>query len=145
MSGRKDWNVIRWEHAKADPMHGVRGFTIDLMVSPFYDGEKYAVRRGSRCLNTSGEWEREPMPSSRDAAFYARCRFDSFDAAADAAEAAIAEVYESCKTPLPEGAETPPAHAGGSQDHDSRPPTPDSPLPDSPLATPHSPAPEVRP
>ena len=48
-------------------------------------------------------------------------------------------------TPLPEGAEAPPAHAGGSQDHDSRPPTPDSPLPDSPLATPHSPAPEVRP
>lgn len=47
------------------------------MNSPFYYGEKWAVRRMSACLNRDGEWEYEPMPSSRDDEFYARCRFDS--------------------------------------------------------------------
>jgi hypothetical protein len=38
---------------------------------------KWAVRNRGACLNKSGEWEYEPMPSSRDEAFLARCRFDS--------------------------------------------------------------------
>ena len=44
----------------------------------------WAVRHGSKCLNQSGEWEYEPQPSSRDDAFFARCRFAS---TADAIEA----------------------------------------------------------
>jgi hypothetical protein len=46
------------------------------MRSPFYHGERWAVRRAGDCLTRDGTWEYEPMPSSRDAAFYARCRFD---------------------------------------------------------------------
>lgn len=37
----------------------------------------WAVRRNSSCLNKDGEWEYEPMPSSRDSDFYARCRWPS--------------------------------------------------------------------
>ena len=47
------------------------------MRSPFYEGEKWAVRWGSSCLSRRGQWELEPLPSSRDDKFYARCRFDS--------------------------------------------------------------------
>jgi hypothetical protein len=38
---------------------------------------KWAVRRMGECLNKQGEWEWEPMPSSRDDEFLTRCRFDS--------------------------------------------------------------------
>jgi len=51
------------------------------MNSPFYDGEKWAVRKNSLCLNKKGEWEIEPTPSSRTNAFYKRCRFDSLETA----------------------------------------------------------------
>jgi len=36
------------------------------------------------CLNKSGEWEWEPMPSSRDDEFLSRCRFPTAAAAIDA-------------------------------------------------------------
>ena len=54
------------------------------MNSPFYAGEKWAVRLYGNCLNHDAEWEWEPMPSSRDDEFYARCRFDTLDKAVDA-------------------------------------------------------------
>ena len=38
--------------------------------------DKWAVTNGSACFNTDGQWESEPMPSNRDAAFLARTRFD---------------------------------------------------------------------
>ena len=82
------WIAIEFVHESqfgVDTIH----ITISRMVSPFYDGERWAVRRLSCCLNRSGEWEREPIPSSRDDAFYRRCRFDSFDEAAEAAKRQI--------------------------------------------------------
>jgi hypothetical protein len=48
----------------------------------------WAVRYSSDCLNKSGEWEWEPMPSSRGDAFLARCRFATADEAIRAALAA---------------------------------------------------------
>lgn len=42
---------------------------------------KWAVRRGRSCMNSDGEFEFEPMPSSRDGAFMTRCRFDSAESA----------------------------------------------------------------
>lgn len=60
------------------------------MGSPFYEGERFAVRNDlKRCLTVDGEWEHEPMPSSRDDTFYEWCRFKSFEAARDAAEGAM--------------------------------------------------------
>jgi hypothetical protein len=45
----------------------------------------WAVRRSGGCLNKDGEWEYEPMPSSRDDEFLARCRFATAREAIDAA------------------------------------------------------------
>lgn len=52
-----------------------------------FGSEKWAVRRNGRVLNKQGEWEWEPMPSSRDEEFLARCRFPTFVEAIDAARA----------------------------------------------------------
>ncbi len=64
---------------------------------PFEDGAKvqrmrqisgpplWAVRHKGNCLNKSSEWEWEPMPSSRDDNFIARCRFASAEEAIAAA------------------------------------------------------------
>lgn len=54
------------------------------MDSPFYPGVKWAVRKHGSCLDKNGEWEYEPMPSSRTDEFYARCRFESLQDAVNA-------------------------------------------------------------
>lgn len=51
---------------------------------------RWAVRRLGYCLNRSGEWEHEPTPSSRDDAFFARCRWPSSAEAIAAARAILA-------------------------------------------------------
>ncbi len=35
----------------------------------------WAVVQGGACLNKEGQWEYEPLPSSRDEAFFDRCRY----------------------------------------------------------------------
>jgi len=37
----------------------------------------WAVMRNGFCMNYDGEFEVEPIPSSRDEAFLSRCRFES--------------------------------------------------------------------
>jgi hypothetical protein len=50
---------------------------------PHRPGEDtWAVRTRSWCLNRDGEWEHEPIPSSRTAEFFARCRFSLGEALA---------------------------------------------------------------
>jgi hypothetical protein len=62
------------------------GDEVKVQRSRQLDGsEKWAVRKLGECLNKQGEWEWEPMPSSRDDEFIARCRFDSAQEAIDAA------------------------------------------------------------
>ncbi|KWU24783.1 hypothetical protein [Burkholderia cenocepacia] len=39
--------------------------------------DRWAVRKFGSALSVDGSFEYEPMPSSRDDAFYARCRFDT--------------------------------------------------------------------
>lgn len=77
-----EWIPIEWmraaEHASAD-IRAHLGPKISRMRSPFYAGERFAVRQGSECLAANGEWEYEPLPSARDDAFYARCRFGTFE------------------------------------------------------------------
>lgn len=38
-------------------------------------GKGWSVQWMGEVLNKAGEWEYEPLPSSRDDAFFARCRF----------------------------------------------------------------------
>lgn len=55
--------------------------TITRQTSPFYSGEKWAVRRAGNCLGKDGEWDYESIPSERDEAFYKKYRFDSLEEA----------------------------------------------------------------
>lgn len=45
--------------------------------------DQYAIRRAGRCLNKKGEWEYEPLPSNRSAAFLKRCRYATLGKAID--------------------------------------------------------------
>lgn len=75
---------IQW---RWDPSQDANGslppITIDLVRS--IDGvDRYAVRQSGACLNNRGQWELEPLPSSRDDRFLKRCRYDSWHDAARA-------------------------------------------------------------
>jgi len=81
-----EWRPTRWVHKGDARRYSLFIVSVELQVSPFYEGERYAIRNGAgSCLNTSGEWEHEPLPSSRDDAFYERCRFKSWKLAEAAA------------------------------------------------------------
>lgn len=83
------WHLTRPDY---DYRHDPSLPSIELMKSPFYQGDRYAVRNSmGRCLNINSEWEYEPSPSSRDDAFYERCRFKSFGDAVAAALAAVGQ------------------------------------------------------
>lgn len=58
---------------------------LDLRIEDCGHG-KWAVRSGGQCFNKQGEWEYEPLPSSRDDEFLERCRFNSFIEAKDFTE-----------------------------------------------------------
>lgn len=57
---------------------------------------KWAVRRAGSCLNRDSEFEYEPLPSSRDDEFLARCRFDSAESAYAAWESYEASGRRGC-------------------------------------------------
>lgn len=62
------------ESVRIDAVHGRGGIT------------RYAVRQSGACMDANGEWEFEPMPSSRDDEWLNRFRFDTWEAAARAVE-----------------------------------------------------------
>lgn len=49
---------------------------------------RWAVRNGGRCLNKDGEWEYEPLPSSRSAEWLDTVRWDDLTEAIQSAQAA---------------------------------------------------------
>jgi hypothetical protein len=57
-------------------------------------GDLWKVMRDGDCLTRMGEWEWEPMPSSRDDEFISRCRFDDVESAVQAALAVQEERHE---------------------------------------------------
>ena len=50
-------------------------------VAQYNGPDRWAIRRGACCLNHDGNWEYEPLPSSRTDEFFARCRFATADEA----------------------------------------------------------------
>jgi len=63
------------------------GVTVELVRG--MDADRWAVRRmGRAVLNVDGQWEHEPLPSSRSDEFLARTRFDLETAWAMAEKAA---------------------------------------------------------
>jgi len=62
------------------------GGEVRIEVAKQRDGTTlWVVRRGpsGSCLARDGQWEYEPLPSSRDAAFLARCRYSNAQEALD--------------------------------------------------------------
>lgn len=62
--------------APSDKLH----FTIQVVDR----GKGWAVSDGTFVLTRGGDWEYEPIPSSRDDGFYERCRFTEDEAKARA-------------------------------------------------------------
>lgn len=63
------------------------------------DGEvRYAVTWLSYVANHDCQWEYEPIPSSRDDAFFERCRFDEWE---DAYQVAIRMPFDSTGAYVP--------------------------------------------
>jgi hypothetical protein len=74
-------------------IHDILGIRVDRCI--YGDGapDRWAIRSGDHyVLGRNRHWIHEPMPSSRDAAFYALCRFDSLDEACAFARGAPCEV-----------------------------------------------------
>jgi hypothetical protein len=67
-------------------------------VAQIEGADLYSVRYFGRCLNKSGNWEMEPMPSSRSDAFLKRCRFSTLDEAMMAAAIPLREVLHNDPT-----------------------------------------------
>jgi hypothetical protein len=82
-----EWQPVSWQPESR--MFSCHSVSIDL-VGGSRLGVRYAVRKGSCCLNHDLEWEYEPLPSSRDDDFLARCRFGDLGEAKTAAEKAMA-------------------------------------------------------
>ncbi len=82
-----EWVVSQYQHQDDLKNHRV-GITIDMSTSPFYEGNRWAVRFLDRCLSVKGRWEYEPLPSSRSQVFYHKFRFTSLEAAKAAASKA---------------------------------------------------------
>lgn len=76
---------------KSDPRAGTSlGFN-GVTVEQCYQrdgGSLWSVRSGSECYGAEG-WEYEVQPSSRDASFFARCRYETLAEAVSAAMKAI--------------------------------------------------------
>ena len=81
----KAFEPASWKPTDAAIRQHYRDFKID-EVGQIKGDPKFAVRNGCTCLNKDGEMEYEPIPSNRDDAFIARCRFDTLAEAFDAAK-----------------------------------------------------------
>ncbi len=67
--------------------------TLHSLIHVEYAGHgRWAVRRNGLCLGTDGEWDFEPLPSSRDDEWLARYRYADAQAAIAAARAQQSEV-----------------------------------------------------
>ena len=86
-------HVTRYTIEGCDP-HNQIHITQALQISGL---ALWAVRRHSTCLNKDGEWECEPMPSSRDDDFLERCRFST--------PAEAVNAYHASTQPAPTGAQ----------------------------------------
>ena len=77
------FSAISWVYEPSEKERDCPPITIDRCKQ--IDGTiKYAVRQAGACLGVTGEWEYEPMPSSRDDDFLREYRFLTWDGAANA-------------------------------------------------------------
>lgn len=82
------WTPV--QYLRKSDLDSAAGLPVTVDCVPGFNGIKWAVRRGKQCLNKNGVMEFEPLPSSRDEAFYRRCRWDSRGEAIMAADRYLA-------------------------------------------------------
>lgn len=71
----------QWVWSKSENTGGYPPITIEECRQR--DGSVlYAIRQSGACMNHEGDWEYEPIPSSRDDKFMVRCRFGHWSDAA---------------------------------------------------------------
>ena len=58
-------------------LNNIQKISFVRLNSPFYKGEKWAIRQGGNCLNKHSQWVWEPIPSNRNQKFYKQFRFNS--------------------------------------------------------------------
>lgn len=75
---------VSWEWRLDEVPRGFEPVRIDLVRNR--NGLVYAVRQSGSCMSTDGEWDYEPMPSSRTDEWLARFRFQTWEDAAKAIE-----------------------------------------------------------
>lgn len=86
MSADNEWIAVEFMRIRELRKLGSDTWVIRRMVSPFYEGERWAARCGGLCLSVDWQLECEPIPSSRDDEFYRQFRFLTFEDAAAAVE-----------------------------------------------------------
>lgn len=79
---RQPIRAVEWRVGPADDFQ--RGISeIRIVTRGQRDGSTlYAVTQRGWTANKDGEWEYEPIPSSRDDAYLQRCRWDDWEMAA---------------------------------------------------------------
>ena len=83
--------VLSYRLAQVDDTEDVTLERVPQMTGP----DHWAIREGHYCLNKSALWESEPIPSSRNDDFFARCRWPSAEEALE-----FWEVHGRTKFPL---------------------------------------------
>lgn len=77
---RQPFRAVEWRIGEPF-LDGLREIRIVEMRRP--DGAaRYAVKMDGWTANKDGEWEYEPLPSSRDDDYFERCRWDDWEDAA---------------------------------------------------------------
>lgn len=82
---QKSWTAVQWQYEPSVMVDRMHPITIDA-VRDLQNIVRYAVRQAGECLSKTGEWEYEPMPSSRDDNFFSRFRFETWEEAAKTVE-----------------------------------------------------------
>jgi hypothetical protein len=77
----EDFKIVKYQYGNTRTTVEYRG-----------DG-KWAVNDCGFVLSRTGEWEYEPLPSSRTDDFIARCRFDNLEEAFEACRVAAKKWY----------------------------------------------------
>lgn len=76
-------DIVRKEYEMLPIAAYDAGSGIKIEAAKQLDGSTlWVVRYEGNCLNKEGQWEYEPLPSSRDTEFLARTRYDTPFAAA---------------------------------------------------------------
>jgi hypothetical protein len=86
MSNRpQHWESVSWEW-NADLIKEKLFEPVRIDRVKGFDGTRYAIRQGGACMNAQGDWEWEPIPSSRTDEWLAEFRFTTWLDAANAVE-----------------------------------------------------------